>query len=137
MGFGTRLEADEDEDDRLCLLLSPSFSQVNTVFGGDRQHGAHLSREKKTSYFPLNPGCLIRILIMVYFQSPHNWIVFHPPAFFPGKQPRPGALFCSRPSLSNSMLAIQFFSSPMEPTPNLGAVFTRPLAARFYICSWG
>ena len=23
----------------------------------------HLSQEKKTSYFPLNPGCLIRILI--------------------------------------------------------------------------
>jgi len=33
------------------------------------------------------------------------------------------------PSLSNSMLAIQFFSSPMEPTPNLGSPsFRRQLA---------
>ena len=34
-------------------------------------------RQKKT-YFPLNPDCLIRILIIVYYNPPHNWVVFHP-----------------------------------------------------------
>ena len=29
-----------------------------------------VSHEKKTSYFPLNPGCLIGILTMVYY-NPH------------------------------------------------------------------
>ena len=30
-------------------------------------------------YFPLNPAWLIGILIMVHYNPPHNWVVFHPP----------------------------------------------------------
>ena len=29
---------------------------------------------KWIQFFPLNPGCLIGILIMVYYDSPHNWV---------------------------------------------------------------
>ena len=40
-----------------------------------------------TGYFPLNPGCLIEVLIMVILQFPHNWVVYSPiwpnqPGFF-------------------------------------------------------
>ena len=35
----------------------------------------HLSHEKeKNSYFPLNPGCLIGIHILVY-DNPYNWVL--------------------------------------------------------------
>ncbi len=33
---------------------------------------------KKPSYFPLNPGWLIGILIMVHCKSLYNWVVWHP-----------------------------------------------------------
>ena len=36
-------------------------------------------------YFPLNPAWFIGILTMVYYNPPHNWVVFHPPTNFPTK----------------------------------------------------
>ncbi len=39
-------------------------------FFRDEQFSQDSSHEKKNSYFPLNPGCLIGILIMVYY-NPH------------------------------------------------------------------
>ena len=41
----------------------------------------HLATKKKrVPYFPLNPGCLIGILKMVYQNNPHiiNWVGFNP-----------------------------------------------------------
>ena len=45
--------------------------------------------QQKSSYFPLNPGWSIGILIMVYYNFQYNWVVRHP--LYNPKQP--GALF--------------------------------------------
>ena len=40
-------------------------------------------KKKPAGYFPLNPGCLIGILAMVYYK--YNWVVFPSPRY--PKQP--------------------------------------------------
>ena len=47
---------------------------------------------KWIQFFPLNPGCLIGLLIMVYYNSPHNWVG----NLIPNKSPKqPTSVFFS------------------------------------------
>jgi len=64
-------------------------------------------------YFPLNPAWLIGILIMVHYNPPHNWVVFHPPT---KTLKKPGALFIVQVILLGFLLHHDL----LNPMGNLG-----------------
>ena len=63
----TRYKRSHKNDDNLAILCN-LFGIVkcsNSQWPPTKGSKGHLSHEKKTSYFPLNPGWLVGILIMV------------------------------------------------------------------------
>ena len=60
---------------RAALLpaMAVKLDLKNIIFWHKKENV--IEPQQKPSYFPLNPGCLIGILTMVYYNPQYNWVV--------------------------------------------------------------